>query len=267
MQKLLFYHICVNILYMSEPVLTIRNRLIDDLAHNGIGLGLEISLGEAADYGLMNGAMLVRAVGLHLGFIEDTTQTPILAAPEQREHLIAASFSAANHIASFTDRHANESMAEIFGEEFTDCFYLAKRVHNIGASPYGEEAYPRTVEPEDQTLADSLDARMAETGAQYLGTANGQLLITTEAIGVEHQGCPLRYQRVGQPTELENTITSLVDEYLNPASVFYCKGYHGMANFVLLVAQRGQPRDPGWSGHRGDWQLPVVTGALRPQSD
>jgi hypothetical protein len=244
---------------MSSPVTAIRNRLVEGLSYHGIGTQLEISLSEAADFGLMNGAMIVRAVGLHLDFVNPLGLEPSSLSPEQRTGFVDASYAAADHIASLADRQANEAMAEIFGESFIDCFYLAKRIQRIGSNPYEDVRYPREATEQDQVQADILDAHMTGVGAQYLRTPNGQLLIATEAQGVEGRGCPLRYKTAEQPAELHNVMSTLVDEYLDPDSEFYGKGYHGMANFVLLAARQAQPHFADLSDDaRIDWQLPQL---------
>ncbi len=243
---------------MTEPVTDIRNRLIESLSYHGIGTNLEISLSEAANFGLMNGGMIVRATGLYLELVEDESAGP-LATEEQRKHLVGASISIADHVASQTDRQGNEAMAEMFGPCFVDSLRLIKRLHRIWESPYDDGGYAREVTQTDWDLANMLDAHMAKTGASYLGTVKGQLLMNSPAVSVPDQGCPLRHGNEQNPQELENVIKSLVSEYLDPTSESYGIAYPGIASYAVIAASTTQPRDPDSADHRIDWQLPMPT--------
>lgn len=239
---------------MSEKVLELRDRLIEDLSYHGIGTKAEVPLGALADFGLMNGAMIVRASGLYLSIPGAETCQPIDSAPDCRQALIDTSFAVTSHIATLSDREGNAKMARIFGDLFVQCFMFMKRTERVGRSPYND-SYPRAITDEDQRVANELDSSMAATGAAHLTIPDSQPLLLVQAPRPD-RGCPLHYERKNRPSELEHVIESLVSEYFDPESPFYGKGFHGIGNLALLAVQRSQPRDPSWATDRYDWLLP-----------
>jgi hypothetical protein len=240
---------------MSEGVLEIRQRLVETLSYHGIGTHAEVPLGTLADFGLMNGAMIVRASGVYLEAVNDTK--PVEPSVELHDSLVRASLAATSHIASLSDVGGNKKMAEIFGAQFLACFQFIKKIERMRSNPYEDVFDFRAITDEDQAIADTLDAEMAQQGAEYLKSPNGQLLLSTEPEDVQGQGCPLRRRNSTQSTELENLVSSLVNEYFDSDSPFYGTGFHGIGNFALLRLRASGLWNPSEDTRQYDWQLPT----------
>lgn len=240
---------------MSEPVITIRDRLIETLSCRGIGLHANVSISELADFGLMNGAMIVRAAGMYLELVESGAAGPREIDQGTQSELLHTSLAVTDQVASLSDNAGNTKMWHMFGKDFLDCFQLVKKIERAGSNPYEDPIYPRAITQNDEEVANLLDAQMADNGARYLASPSGRALVATAAKEVDGQGCPLRYRNDQNKTELEKVVASLVDEYLDSTSTFYGTGYYGLANFTLRAIKRHQPRDSDAAEQRFDWQL------------
>jgi len=246
----LVYDLC-----MSEPILELRDSLIESLSWHSIGIHGDKPLGTLADYGLMNGGMIVRACGLRLGLVTGTDVIAASKTSDLPQQLQSEAYCIITHVASLNDGDGNKLMATIFGEPFVHCLRLLNRIERMTQNPYQDGYYPRDVAEEDWAIADALDAQAATIGAEYLDSDEGEVMRTVEHKRHGSHGCPLHHVDPKKDSELKAVAGALTEAFFDENSTYFQRGYDGIARLAVRAVASSQPLDPSWAEARYDWTL------------
>ncbi len=209
---------------MAEDILSVRKRFISDPKLRTISSGSRKCISQLADFGLMNGAMITRAVGESVGGAESASKNPV-ARSLIGELVLCTALS----IGSLGDKEANRQMITIFGDEYRKAFRTLSKIERAMACGNGEPSLPREVVEDDYAEVDLSEKIMASHGAEYLGNR----FETTEKDEANQTGCPLRVEREEGVSDFIVVCSSLVDSYLDTGSPFFGKAYYGPAGLVL----------------------------------
>ncbi len=216
------------------------------------------TIGQLADYGLMNAAMITRAAGAFLGIEIDGAIEPTIPNSKQL-CLKGVSRAIAHRIGEREDREADAAMSQMFGRSYDIGLALLSRIERNTSNPYNDGWLPRDIKPDDELRARNIDDTAAMHAGNYLATDEGRRLLKPlePSIAVGQGGCPLIGSMTSNGSMFDIVCDAIIDEYLDPDSPMHGRGYYGVTELALERIKGVQPvPDMPVEGRYG-WELQV----------
>lgn len=221
---------------MSQSLLELREQLVDSkfLRELHATQPTRRGLREVADFGLVMAGLITRGVGHHLmqGAVGRGREIPSERLRAKMERRVVAVTS---NMGFRQDRDSNSRMLHMCGPLFKGCFDVMGSVMDGGR--HWRPTYPRAPLSEDWEKAEQVDRALTVRTASYFQRPDG-LKLLKKPLGTYEgdQGCPLMRAPRPDNTFFDQVCLTMVDEYLDPDSPFFRKGYYGFAEYVVREA-------------------------------